>query len=184
LIHDEVNKGIWWSITDEEAITNFDERIFRIRDAYHINFDEINYEVIHCKIRTQLRIGYREGFSINQIADRIKTALVGLLDISMDQAFAISKTEIIGSNNYSKYLCIKKSGYRKKEWYTAIDEKVRPLHQEMHGRIINVGNVWKFSDGNFLRYPGDHEGPDHLVVNCRCIEVVVPDSHELFMNNT
>jgi len=99
----------------------------------------------------------------------------------MDQASAISRTEIIGSANYSKYLCINRLGYKKKEWFTANDEKVRSLHREMHGKIINVGDVWVFSDGNTLRYPGDYEGPDHLVVNCRCIEVVVPESHDLLL---
>jgi hypothetical protein len=74
---------------------------------------------------------------------------------------------------------INNSGFRKKEWFTAMDEGVRPLHSEMHGKIINVGDLWVFSDGNTLRYPGDYEGPDHLVVNCRCVELVVSGSHYL-----
>jgi hypothetical protein len=61
--------------------------------------------------------------------------------------------------------------------FPAKDERVRPLHREMHGKIINTGDLLVFSDGNTLRYHGDLEGPDHLVVNYRCVEVVVPESH-------
>ena len=179
--YDDIPRGIVYNITDAEAIEHLTKRIIRIRDAYHINLNEIHYNVIQDNIKSNLIIGHKEGFAIHQIAERIKKELVGLLDITMDQALSISTTEILGSANYSRYLGINKSGFKKKEWYTASDEKVRPLHREMHGKTINVGDVWIFSDGNTLRHPGDYEGPDHLVVNCRCVEVVVPDSHELLL---
>lgn len=147
----------------------------KIRDAYGLCFDKKDLETIQMKLREQILCGYQNGDSCHQVAVRIRSALANYANLTLEQAMMIARTELIGKANYARYLDIKDSGFRKKEWLAAKDEEVRPLHREMHGKVINTDDLWVFSDGNTLRYPGDPEGPDHLVVNCRCIEVVVPD---------
>src|SRR6266498_504986 len=179
----EFSSGMSFDLEDPLATRFLGERSIKIRDAYGIKFDPKHIQHLSNKINIILTNGYYEGRSISQIAERLKNGLADFVDITFDQALTISSTEIIGAASYSKYIRIKNSGYTKKKWITARDENVRPLHREMEGNIINICDLWAFSDGNSLRYPGDHEGPDHLVVNCRCVEVIVFESHENFMND-
>jgi uncharacterized protein with gpF-like domain len=82
-----------------------------------------------------------------------------------------------GACNEGRWLAINRSGFREKEWFTALDERVRVQHQPMHGQKVKVGEMWVMPDGSSLRHPGDADGPANQVINCRCIEVVVPESH-------
>lgn len=184
MTNDKITSGMSFDIKDPNATSYFNKRQFNIRDAYQLKYDRNDLYDIYKKFNAVLYSEFISGNSINHIANKIKCELAGLVEMTMEQALSISITEIGGAANYSSYLRINCSSYRKKKWVTANDEKVRPLHREMHGKIVNVGDLWVFPDGNSLRYPGDHEGPDHLVVNCRCIEVIVFESHEYFMNDT
>jgi SPP1 gp7 family putative phage head morphogenesis protein len=158
------------------------EREIKIRDAYGLCFNKKDLKTIQMKLRDQIHCGGENAESIDQVAVRIRSALTDYVNVTLEQARIIARTEMIGRANYGSYVRIKQSGFRKKEWLTAKDDEVRPLHREMHGKIINVGDPWVFSDGNTLRYPGDPEGPDHLVVCCRCIEVV-PESEWAFLQD-
>jgi len=88
---------------------------------------------------------------------------------------AIARTEMVGASNFGRSVMIKNSGFGKREWFTAGDEKVRPEHLAMDGEKVGMDEPWVV-DGYDLNYPGDVSGPDYLVINCRCIEVVDPDS--------
>jgi SPP1 gp7 family putative phage head morphogenesis protein len=153
------------------------EREIKIRDAYGLCFDNKYLKIIQQKLKDQILCGQQNGEAIYQVAARIRSALADYVKVTMEQARMIARTELGAAACYSHYVAIKKSGFRRKEWFTANDKEVRPLHREMHGKIINTGDLWVFSDGNTLRYPGDPEGPDHLVVGCRCVEIV--DTSEL-----
>ena len=175
----EIKGGIEvaFGLSDPGAVRFIAEKEIKIRDAYGLCFNKNDLKIIQRKLRDQILRGYEKGESFQQVAVRIRSALVDYVNVTLEQAMTIARTELIGASNYGRYVAIKESGFRKKEWFTAKDEEVRPLHREMHGRIINTSDLWVFSDGNTLRYPGDPEGPDHLVVNCRCIELIVPESH-------
>ena len=173
-----IKRGIEASLVaaDAGAVQFIAEREIKIRDAYGLCFNRKDLKVIQRKLREQILCGYEKGESCRQVAVRIRSALADYVDVTSEQAMTIACTEMIGAANYGRYIAIDKSGFGKKQWLTANDKEVRPLHREMHGKIINTGDLWVFSDGNTLRYPGDFEGPDHLVVCCRCIVVVVPES--------
>lgn len=175
----EIKGGIEVSfgVPNPVAVQFIAEKEIKIRDAYGLCFNKKDLKIIQRKLREQILCGYEKGNPCREVAVRIRSALADYVNVSLEQAMAIARTELGGASGYGRYLSIKKSGFRKKEWFTAKDDEVRPLHREMHGKIINTGDLWVFPDGNKLRYPGDPEGPDHLVVCCRCIEVVVPESH-------
>jgi len=166
--------------SDPVAVQSIAEKEIKIRDAYGLCFNKNDLKVIQRKLREQILCGYEKGETLDQVAVRIRSALADYVNVGLEQARTIAATEVMGAASYGSYVRIKQSGFRKKEWLSAMDDRVRPLHREMHGKIINTGDLWVFSDGNTLRYPGDPKGPDHLVVGCRCIEVVVPESHWTF----
>lgn len=178
----EVKGGIEisWDFTDPVAVQFVAEKEIKIRDAYALSFDKKDLKTIQMKLKDQILSGLTKGKSIDEVAGGIKSAITNYVNVTLEQATRIATTEIFGALEYGRYIAIKKSGFRKKEWVSANDDQVRPLHREMHGKIINTDDFWVFPDGNKLRYPGDPEGPDHLVVGCRCIEVVVPESHYTF----
>ena len=54
-----------------------------------------------------------------------------------------------------------------REWWTALDERVRGSHAALHGITRRVDETFPAAGGP-LRYPGDPEGPAEEVVGCRC----------------
>ena len=175
----EIKGGIEvvFGLTDPVAGRFIAEKEIKIRDAYGLCFEKKYLKIVQQKLRDQILCGYKNGEATYQVAARIRSALADYVKVTLEQAMTIARTELGGALGYGRSVSIKKSGFRKKEWFTANDEEVRPLHREMHGKIINTGDLWVFSDGNTLRYPCDPEGPDHLVVGCRCVELVNPESH-------
>ena len=132
-------------------------------------------QTVKNQIRIELIEAYQKGESIDSMANRIR----GVFNTSKNRAKVIARTEVFGAANKGRYLAINRSGYSEKQWFTAADERVRPQHRSMHGRKITVGTPWVLPDGTSLRYPGDLDGPAHQIIQCRCIEVAVPESHYL-----
>lgn len=116
-----------------------------------------------------LAVGTEEGESIDQMADRVRS----VFNASARRAKTIARTEVVGSSNFGRTVAIRRSGFEYKKWYTAKDERVRPHHVAMHNKTIRTDQVW-IVGGQKLRYPGDYSGPPGEIINCRCIEVVVP----------
>jgi hypothetical protein len=69
---------------------------------------------------------------------------------------------------------LEKAGYLKKMWVTRHDERVRPTHVAADHQIVDVHS--RFHVGaDALRYPGDPMGTPGETINCRCVQVGVPD---------
>ena len=85
--------------------------------------------------------------------------------------------ETVGAANFGRHEGMEKSGFTEFEWFTALDERVRDDHIAMQGARRKKGEFW-IVGGASLRYPGDENGPAEQVVNCRCIEVCIPESSE------
>jgi len=125
---------------------------------------------LRSQIMDQVREGQLAGESIQQISGRLKTIFNG----ASRRAQTIARTEVVGGSNFGRNLALKESGFERKEWFTAMDEKVRPEHIAMNGEKIRADESW-IVDGHALAYPGDYAGPGYLTINCRCIEVMVPE---------
>jgi hypothetical protein len=57
-----------------------------------------------------------------------------------------------------------------KVWVSRGDERVRPLHRDLHGKAVPLDQpFWReLSSGSKLSYPGDPDGPPGQVYGCRC----------------
>jgi SPP1 gp7 family putative phage head morphogenesis protein len=165
-IVEDVGSSILWNVSDPEALAFLTMKNLEIKGIIQTIKDQIHAELIEA---------YQKGETIDEIAARIRS----VFNISNSRAKTIARTEIIGAANAGRGLAISRSGFKEKEWFTAMDEKVRSQHQLQHGKTVKVGHPWVMSDGSSLRFPGDPNGPAHQVINCRCIEVVVPGTHYL-----
>lgn len=165
---EESGLSIAFDLSDPEAISFLTNKNLQIRNVV---------QTIKNQIRAELIDAYEKGESIDQISERIKS----VFNVATSRTKAIARTEIVGAANEGRAVAINRSGFKKKEWFTAMDERVRPQHSYMHARQINVGEVWVFPDGSSVRHPGDYNGPAHQIINCRCVEVVVPGTH--YLNN-
>jgi SPP1 gp7 family putative phage head morphogenesis protein len=126
---------------------------------------------IRKRVAQQLAEGASKGETINELAARIKNEF----NFAAKRAKTIARTEVVGANNFARHEALDRTDYKEFRWFTALDEKVRETHAEMHGKTRKVGESW-IVGGYSLRYPGDFAGPASEVINCRCIEVVVPGS--------
>ena len=118
--------------------------------------------------------GMKKGESIEELAARVKS----VFNASANRARTIARTEVIGSTNFGRNVGMNRSGFKKKQWWTALDERVRTTppsyydHAAMHGKIIDIGQRWNVN-GNMIRYPGDYMGDPANIINCRCVEFVI-----------
>ena len=165
-IIEEIGFGITFNITDPEAIAFLSNKNLKIRGII---------QTVKNQIQSELVDAYQRGTTIDQMADRIRN----VFDVAKSRARTIARTEITGAMAEGRAIALNRSGFKQKEWFTAMDEKVRTSHQAMHGQRINVGESWVLPSGVTLRHPSDYDGPPAEVINCRCIEISVPGSHYL-----
>src|SRR3989304_1690960 len=163
---DDIGSSIVFSLSDPEALAFLATKNIQIKGII---------QTIKDQIRVELMEAYEKGETIDEIAARIRN----VFNMSNSRAKIIARTEILGAAGEGRSLAINRSGYREKRWFTAMDERVRMAHRAMHGKTVKVGNMWVLPDGSSLRYPGDPQGPARQVVQCRCIETVVFESHFL-----
>jgi HK97 family phage portal protein len=122
-------------------------------------------------LSAQLREGMAAGESIDTIADRLR----GVFNMAESRARTIARTEVVGAANFGRYAQLQETGFSEFQWFTAQDERVREDHVAMNGQVRKKDDVWTVG-GSSLRYPGDYSGDPGQIINCRCIEVVVPES--------
>lgn len=56
----------------------------------------------------------------------------------------------------------------RREWNTALDERVRGTHRTMHGQVRGMGEPFVSGSGASLRHPGDPDAPAQETIQCRC----------------
>jgi|GEM_PF-2358161 len=105
--------------------------------------------------------GYRDGWGINDVANKIETRFNQL---ETWEARRIARTEIHGSHMQGVMNSYEDMGVEYLQWGAAHDNRTRDTHAALDGEIIPWNGV--FSNG--LRYPGDTNGPISEWINCRC----------------
>ncbi len=81
--------------------------------------------------------GFAAGESMEDIAKRV----AAVFDVSPARAMTIARTETIAASNFGAVEGYKETGIvHKTEWYTAIDERVCPLCETLHGHVSSIGD--------------------------------------------
>lgn len=122
---------------------------------------------------------YVNGLSVPQTAEAI---LAAVDDLRPWQATMLARNDLVSLANGGSYIAARAlaqadpTGPRMlKRWVTAEDERVRPTHVEANGQTVPLDTPFVVG-GATLRYPGDPQGPDAEVINCRCTQVYVEES--------
>lgn len=106
----------------------------------------------------------KEGVANNEIAKQIRNDAAGIGKV---RAARIARTEthnaaLAATVESLKYKRIK---VRRKQWWTALDTRVRPTHAAVHAEIVDMDDTFTVGDAEMSR-PGD--GPPEETINCRC----------------
>jgi uncharacterized protein with gpF-like domain len=168
-----------FEIPNQEAINvirsrNTDRR-FSTLQARNINsFYDINKHTTD-NIMKAIGEGLANSDSISKISKAIEEVAGGKLSIG--RAARIARTESLTATSIGQAAAMRDAeratGEKfKKMWITANDDRVRDLHAESHGEVVEGGK--KFSTG--LSYPREPGGEPENVINCRCSWVMVPES--------
>lgn len=133
-----------------------------------LKFSDEVLETTQQALKDQLVQAVMAGESIEQIKDRVREVFSGTVRGTAPRARLIARTETISAFNAARWFAHRQSRVvEAKEWLTAKDERVRPLHVEADGQTVGVTE--KFVVGGFLMdFPGDPTAPPHLICNCRC----------------
>jgi len=111
------------------------------------------------KLRKTLAAGVDAGESIPKLADRISDVFS---DAKGYRSTLIARTETHNASNLGNIQAYKQSGVvEKKEWLSAMDNRVREEHAAMDGEIVGIDEA--FSNGEM--YPSSP--------NCRCTTLPV-----------
>lgn len=120
---------------------------------------------------TQLKNSLIEGFFNGEGEKEMAKRVEEIMTLSKRQRSAtIARTETFGVVNMVHDEAMKHGNVQYKQWYTALDERVRPDHMAAHGQIVKVTDEFRVG-GDLLQYPGDPNGRPENVINCRCVSV-------------
>ena len=100
------------------------------------------------------------------------------------QATMLARTDLIGTANATSHAQVEAipDGPKYKTWLSARDDRVRPSHVDANGQTQPLDEPYDL-DGVPLMFPGDPEGPDGEVINCRCVSVFTDTPTPVFRHS-
>lgn len=129
---------------------------------------EKNRREITFKIKAELTRSAKTGARYNDIAKRIQDMLMG----DYRKAILIARTEMHRVKERAKSDAAneqqKKGVLQTKRWKTMHDSRVRSLHQDMDGVVLDVDEKFLLPDGYEGDAPGSVGAAKHDC-NCRCL---------------
>ena len=103
--------------------------------------------------------------------DKVVEQLKERFNFARTRAKTVARTEVFGAVNHGRQVLMEESSFKRKKWFTAIDENVRTPHMEAHDQDKPIGKPF-IVGGEELMHPGDPEGSAGNIINCRCIHTV------------
>lgn len=162
-----VNFG--FGLYDAHTVTNLVKNDPQVLPKWKVN-EKKDYEWNGKKVDNAITQGIIQGERLDQIAERISTALSAN---NRNTMLTFARTAMTGAQNAGRFQGLMDAKELDidvvKVWMATLDDHTRASHQEIDGEEQKVGDKWhpfKFSNG--CRYPGDPMGPPHEVYNCRC----------------
>ena len=130
------------------------------------------------KLERELNAGIAKGEGIPKLRRRVQSAFGGM---KANRAETIARTEVLTASNQAQVDAWKQSKVvTRKIWYTALDERVCPYCNGMHGKTVDV-DVKFFNKGD--QFLGEAKRPmkldyreiDAPPLHARCRCTVVPE---------
>ena len=123
------------------------------------------------KVAKQLRIGLEKGEGLNELTKRISK----VMDASRGRTFSIARTQTSGAVSTGRHDGLKHAGTERHSWLDAQDVNVRDSHStaaSIYAKGIPIDLPFDVG-GELLRYPGDPNGSQGNIINCRCMEIAI-----------
>ena len=94
--------------------------------------------------------------------------------ISQLRARMIARTETHGASQAASFEAAKASGIDvKKQWAAAVSDRTRPDHLAANGQERELDEYYDVG-GEPMMYPSDPSASAKNVINCRCINLIIP----------
>lgn len=128
-------------------------------------------EIVARAVRDAIEDGLNEaetGSLIRSYIDKESTS------ISTFRSRMIARTETHGASQASSYNAAKSSGIDvKKQWSSTMSDRTRLDHLAANGQEREMDEFYDIG-GEPMMYPGDVGGSAANVINCRCINLIMP----------
>lgn len=114
-----------------------------------------------------LNVGIIRGQSVFEVASDMADAF----DKGLAQMETIARTEMLGIHSQVQFAQMRDisefSPGLRKQWYSVLDERTRPAHEEAHLQVQEWDEPFRVDDED-LMFPRDPAGSPGNVANCRC----------------
>lgn len=121
---------------------------------------------------------WAEGRSVTQAATLIRSVVN---EIAPARAVMLARTDLISLSNGANQSAVgilnaaaaeagEEPAVQSKTWLATMDNRTRPTHADADGQTVPIDQPYDVG-GADLWYPGDPDGPDEEVINCRCTEL-------------
>lgn len=150
------------SAPDEEEIKQYiNDQMARVQKINDTTAEEITAAVLVAMALS----GDDGGIDKSSL---LRSALIAIFaNLLMRRKRMIAEHEAQTAYNAGVYFSGKQVGAVTKTWLTRRDTSVRPAHQFLQGKTVDLGDGFTV-DGSVLRFPGDPLAPPSLTMNCRC----------------
>jgi len=112
-----------------------------------------------------------EGWSVPTTTQAIRESVASLAGY---RAEALARTDLIGLANAGGQRASARAFAARddvhKTWVATMDPRTRPEHLEAHGQSVPLNEYYTVG-GEPLMFPGDPQGTDEMVINCRCTQI-------------
>lgn len=122
-----------------------------------------------------------EGMANGDGTDALQRRLRSVVDIGRHEAAAVARTEVISAANAGSTARIRSMGAdapQFKQWLSTLDSRCRPTHVAADGQVVPLAGKFTVGEAQ-LDYPGDPDGPDREVIQCRCTLLYVDEAEPL-----
>ena len=153
-----------WDVQRPEVVAWLEDKALKVKTLP---------ETMYKELRGIVQQGVKDGVSAGEIAQRIQDVKPSYETYKAER---VARTETIGANNYGALECYGQNGGTRKEWVTAMDDKVRDGttgefdHTAAHGEVVDLKADFE-ETGEPLGFPGDPSGSPGNIICCRCAVV-------------
>lgn len=141
-------------ITSDAGLAGARERFVRENVARITRLSERRLEEIRDAVSTAVARGTRVEVLAREIEERG--------GVSRRRASLIARDQVLTANAEITRLRMQNAGVVEYEWDSSRDERVRPIHRELHGTVQRWDNPPVISEDGETGHPGD-------AINCRCV---------------
>jgi SPP1 gp7 family putative phage head morphogenesis protein len=122
-------------------------------------------------IRQQISIKVAETVQSGVSTEKLAQEIRDLTGVSDYRALTIARTEVNAAYSNGNWIGLNAMDEEfrpvEKVWSSTFDERTRPTHVAINGRVLRWSEPFEFPDGTMM-HPRDFSGPASEVVNCRC----------------